>query len=93
MIVEHARNRCRSLTLFASAAGLGVCTLFAAPAMAYVGPGAGIGIIGALLAIGGIIVVTLVGLVLWPLRLLRRRMHAKGGAAAQTADSTEAIRR
>jgi hypothetical protein len=93
MIAEHARNRRRSLTLFASAAGLGMCTLFAAPAMAYIGPGAGLGILGALLAIGGIVVATVVGLVLWPIRMLRRRMHAKSEIPGHETKSTEAIQR
>ena len=93
MTVAHAPYRRRSLTLFAAAAGLSACTLFAGPAMAYIGPGAGIGILGALMAIGGIVVATVVGLVLWPLRMLRRRMHAKSETPAQETKSTEAIQR
>lgn len=47
-------------------------------ALAYVGPGAGLGLLAALAAIIGAVVLTIVGLFLWPLRALaRRRKEAK----------------
>lgn len=46
-------------------------------AQAYVGPGAGIGMIASLLAVLAAILLSIVGLVLWPWRLLKRRMQAK----------------
>jgi hypothetical protein len=65
------------------------CTVFAlafAPAaMAYLGPGAGLGVLGALLAVLAGIAATIFGLVLLPFRLLRRRRKAT--AAAKTDDA------
>lgn len=71
-------------------AGLLGTVLFAAtpPAMAYVGPGAGLGVLGAMLAIGAAVLATLLGLVLWPIRLIRRRR--KGTPAATVAGSANA---
>jgi hypothetical protein len=59
-------------------AGAGVfAAALAFPAMAYVGPGAGLGILGALLAILLAVVATVVGLVVWPLRMLARRRKVR----------------
>jgi hypothetical protein len=46
-------------------------------AQAYVGPGAGIGMIASLLAVVGAVLLSIVGLVLWPWRLLKKRLQAK----------------
>ena len=46
----------------------------AAP-LAYIGPGAGLGAIGALLAVVGAILIGLVGLLLYPFHLLRSRLR------------------
>jgi hypothetical protein len=70
-------------------AGLAAVALAAAPAaMAYIGPGAGLGVLGALLAVLGGIVVTLFGIVLLPMRLLRRRK--KPASAEGTRDEFKA---
>jgi nitrate reductase gamma subunit len=58
----------------------GFALLLAPPAMAYVGPGAGLGVLAALAAIGAVIVATLVGLVMLPIRMIRKRR--KSGAAS-----------
>ena len=42
-------------------------------AQAYLGPGAGLGMLGSLLAIAVTVVVLLLGLVIYPIRLLRKR--------------------
>ena len=55
--------------------------LFSPLASAYVGPGAGLGLLGAALAMLAAIVVTVVGLVMWPLRVLRRRKKVQAEAA------------
>jgi hypothetical protein len=47
-------------------------------AQAYVGPGAGVGMIGSLLAVLGAILLGIVGLILWPLRMIKKRWHTKG---------------
>ena len=52
-------------------------------AQAYVGPGAGVGMIGSLLAVLGAVLLAIVGLILWPLRMLRKRRNGKNGAQAQ----------
>jgi hypothetical protein len=52
-------------------------------AQAYVGPGAGVGMIGSLLAVLGAIVLGIVGLILWPLRMIKKRFHAKGRSKAE----------
>jgi hypothetical protein len=56
-------------------------------AQAYVGPGAGIGMIGSLLAVVGAVLLAIVGLVLWPLRMIKKRRNAKGGSQAETPSS------
>jgi hypothetical protein len=50
--------------------------LMASPAAAYVGPGAGLTVIGSLVAVGAAVLIALVGLVLFPLRLLMKKMKA-----------------
>jgi hypothetical protein len=54
--------------------------------LAYVGPGAGLGAIGALLAVAGAVLIGLFGLVLYPLHLaknwLRGRTENTAGAEA-----------
>jgi hypothetical protein len=77
-----------------AAAGLGVLFLVAAPVMAdnfvsqtshvlaYVGPGAGLGFIGSLLAILAVVFLGLVGLVAYPLKLILRMRRTRSGAAA-----------
>ena len=64
---------------------------FAGPAQAYVGPGAGVTLIGA--AIGLIVAVVMaVGvIVLWPLRrmLKRRKVAAQDGAGAETVPAPD----
>jgi hypothetical protein len=60
-----------------------IVALFAAVpllAHAYVGPGAGLGMVASLLAVVGAVLLSIVGLILWPWRLLRKRLQAKNGA-------------
>lgn len=67
-----------------------VIALFAAVpllAHAYVGPGAGLGMIASLLAVVGAMLLSIVGLVLWPWRMLRKHLQAK--SAARAAERTE----
>jgi hypothetical protein len=56
-------------------------------AQAYVGPGAGIGMIGSLLAVLGAILLAIVGLILWPLRMIRKRRQGKGSSQAERPSS------
>jgi hypothetical protein len=59
---------------------LAVVLLHPQPAMAYVGPGAGLSALGALLAIVVGVVVALFGFVWYPIRRLRKKW--KGGDSA-----------
>jgi hypothetical protein len=73
-------------------------SLWATPAVAYIGPGAGITVLGALWGVIVAIVLAVVAVILWPLRLLfRRRRHksahsADVAAAASTSDRPSAAR-
>jgi Mn2+/Fe2+ NRAMP family transporter len=53
------------------------CTLLGAatPALAYMGPGAGLGMLGSLFALIGAVLVGLFGLVVLPVRMLMKRLR------------------
>jgi hypothetical protein len=53
-------------------------------AMAYIGPGAGISVLGSLLGILGTIVVAIGAIVAWPVRKLLRRKKQRKELAGQT---------
>jgi hypothetical protein len=74
--------------LLAGSAGL-FATVLALPAMAYVGPGAGLGVLGTLLAVIIATLATVVGLVLWPVRALARRLKARRGETSANATKAE----
>lgn len=68
-------------------AGVGVAgVLTAAPAVAaeelfaYIGPGAGLGMLGALFAVLAFVALALLGPILYPIRLIRRRMRQRAAA-------------
>lgn len=71
--------------LAATAVWLGV----AAPAMAYVGPGAGLTLLGALWGLIAAIVLTVGFIVLWPFRRLLFGRRRKGDLAAEEAASDD----
>jgi uncharacterized membrane protein len=52
------------------------------PALAYVGPGVGISMLGALSAVIVAILLALGGLIWWPVRAMRRRRKQAANAAA-----------
>jgi hypothetical protein len=63
-------------------------SLFTEAAWAYVGPGAGLGMIGSLIAVVGAILLAILGLVLFPLRLiLKRRRKAASSPSAKNSSS------
>ena len=72
---------------------LAIGALAPAEALAYVGPGGGITLIGALWAVLVAVVLTVFGLVWWPLRALLRKRKAAGdadaGGEAGAADETD----
>ena len=51
-------------------------TLFAADAYAYVGPGAGLTVIGSLLSVGAAVLLAIVGFIWYPVRRLLRTLKA-----------------
>ena len=62
---------------FVPAAVIAICA--ASPALAYIGPGAGIGAIGTVVAVIGAILLMIVGFVWYPVkRLLKRRKQPVG---------------
>ena len=63
-------------------------SLFATPAFAYIGPGAGITVLGAVWGVVVAVVLAVAAVVLWPLRMLFRRHHRK---PARTADVEAAV--
>jgi len=56
--------------------------IMANPAAAYVGPGAGLTMLGALWAVIAAVALVLVGIVIWPIRLYLRRRKAAAEAKA-----------
>jgi uncharacterized membrane protein len=66
---------------------LGLSLSWPEPAFAYVGPGAGITMLGALWAVIAAILFALVGLLWWPVRAMRRRRKRAAATAAATSGS------
>lgn len=66
--LEHKLNRCYATT----ASGL-YLVLVPNIAAAYLGPGAGLGMIGSLIAIIVVALVIVLGLIIYPVRMLRKR--------------------
>jgi len=61
---------------------------FASPAFAYVGPGAGISVLGSLLGILATIIVATGAIIFWPVRKFIKRKKARAESTA-TADTDE----
>lgn len=61
---------------------------FASPAFAYVGPGAGISVLGSLLGILATILVAIGAIIFWPVRKFMKRKKARAESTA-TADTDE----
>ena len=77
-------------------AGLGAVLTFgwAAPALAYIGPGAGLSLLGALWAVVLAVCAALLFLLLWPLRrLLRQRRRVSASPSRQQREEAELMRR
>ena len=69
--------------------GLLLVAFFASPAFTYVGPGAGISVLGSLLGILATIVVAISAIIFWPVRkfLKRRKTRAESPATADADNS------
>jgi hypothetical protein len=68
---------CKTNVLGTALAALALC-LAPLPALAYIGPGAGIGALGAVVGLIAAVVAALGVVVLWPLRAAMRRARAGG---------------
>ncbi len=80
----------RCLSVLALTAGL---LLAAAEAQAYIGPGAGLSAIGAVIAVVAAMMLAVVGFVWYPVkRLMRRRGAAKSDAAKNAPQQANADR-
>lgn len=55
------------------------------PALAYVGPGAGLSLLGAFWGLIVVLVAALSFVIFWPLRRMRRRVRANTGTDRETA--------
>jgi len=64
-------------TFFRLAAGAAILLALPGVAMAYIGPGAGITVIGTAIAFLGVIVLAIVGFVWYPIKRLRAKMRDK----------------
>ncbi len=63
----------------------GLLVAYAPVAVAYVGPGAGLGMIASLFAVVLAVLATILGLVLWPIRRLAQRKKAAAGKAKEVS--------
>ncbi len=65
-----------------------LAAFFASPASAYVGPGAGISVLGSLLGILATIIVAIGAIIFWPVRKFLKRKKARSESTA-TPDTDE----
>lgn len=78
--------KCRHI-LAAGAASICAGLLFCEPAMAYVGPGAGLSAIGAFLAVIAAVIAALLGFIWYPVKRLAQKLRGakkkRGGGSVQ----------
>lgn len=85
--MRSKKSRAALLALAAS-----VAVLIAAPAFAYVGPGAGLTLLGALWGLILAVVVSVGFILLWPIRrMMRRNKRAAGDQQAVDDDPTHSM--
>lgn len=73
------------LTYLSILAGFSIL-LFPGPAVAYLGPGAGLGMLGSLVAVVFVALFILFGLVIYPIRLLRKKRREREAAGSNHAN-------
>jgi hypothetical protein len=74
------------------AIGAGAAALAASPAFAYVGPGAGLTLLGALWGLIVAVVLSVGFILLWPIRrMMRRNKRANGDPQAMDDDPTHSM--
>ena len=67
--------------IFLLLAGFALAMLASGEAAAYMGPGAGLGMLSSVFAVIGAVLVAVFGILLWPLRLLLKRRRRTGPKA------------
>jgi uncharacterized membrane protein len=67
--------------------GIFLLLLLPVPVLAYIGPGAGISVLGSLLGILGTIIIAIGAILFWPIRKMMKRR--KAAAAATEPESSE----
>ncbi|MBF0370651.1 MAG: hypothetical protein HQL52_14460 [Magnetococcales bacterium] len=65
------------------------CFTWASPAYAYVGPGAGLGMVGSLVAVVVAVVLGVVGFVLYPIRLIMKKRKQASENQAKEASAVD----
>lgn len=78
-------NMRRGLGVLAASAGL--LLLSAGPALAYVGPGAGLSLLGALWGVAVAVIAALAFVVIWPIRRMMKRRSVPAPATRNTQSS------
>lgn len=71
---------CLTLLLVCGSPAILLASHASPTALAYVGPGAGLGMLGSLLAVLAAVVIGLLGLVLYPFMLLRKMLRKRSAA-------------
>ena len=74
-----------SVSTLAAACAVAIAMTLPGTAFAYIGPGAGLGAIGSLVAVIGAVLLAIVGLLVLPIRMLARRRKAKSAGADKPA--------
>jgi hypothetical protein len=59
---------------------LAVLALIATPAFAYMGPGAGLGMLGSLVAVIGAVLIAVFGILVLPIRMIMKKRKQQQGA-------------
>ena len=67
--------------------GIFLLLLLPVPVLAYIGPGAGISVLGSLLGILGTIIIAIGAILFWPIRKMMKRR--KAAAATTESESSE----
>ena len=75
-----------SVSTVAAACVVAIAIMMPGTALAYIGPGAGLGALGSLVAVLGAVLLAVVGLLVLPFRMLARRRRAKAAGAAGQAE-------
>lgn len=70
----------------------GLLLLTAAEAQAYIGPGAGLSAVGAVIAVAAAMILAVVGFVWYPVKRLMRRRGAASGAVKKAPQQANADR-